>query len=182
MRLVATICCALVLIPTVARAGGPPSFPLIGDGSPCEEDPGFAKLDFWLGEWDVFEGDQLVGTNRIVKVLAGCAVEEHWTSSRGSRGQSLFYYLPATKQWKQVWVTENATRPGGIKEKSLVAEFDDGGIRFQGVITLPTGGSYLDRTTLTPRADGSVRQHIEISEDDGATWRSTFDAIYRRRE
>jgi hypothetical protein len=122
-----------------------------------------------------------VGTNRIVKVQAGCAIEEHWTGAGGSRGQSLFYYLPATQQWKQVWVTENAPRPGGIKEKSLVTEFEDGGIRFQGVIALPSGGSYLDRTTLTPLPDGSVRQLIEVSGDDGATWRSTFDAVYRRK-
>jgi hypothetical protein len=26
---------------------------------------------------------------------------------------------------------------------------------------------------------GRVRQHIEISTDDGASWRTTFDAEYR---
>lgn len=181
MRIASAICCVLLLAPALAYAADPPIFSSHRSVSPCDEDPGFAKLDFWLGEWDVFVGDELAGTNRIAKVLAGCAIEEHWTGAGGSRGQSLFYYLPATKQWKQVWVTENALRPGGVKEKSLVAELEDGGIRFQGEITLPSGESYLDRTTLTPLPDGSVRQHIEVSEDNGATWQSTFDAVYRKK-
>ena len=181
MRIASSICFALLLAPAPARPVDAPLRTPLGSISPCDEDPGFAKLDFWLGDWNVFVGNELAGTNRIVKVLAGCAIEEHWTGAGGSRGQSLFYYLPATQQWKQVWVTENALRPGGIKEKSLVAEFEDGGLRFQGLITLPSGGSYLDRTTLTPLPDGSVRQQIGVSEDDGATWRSTFDAVYRRK-
>jgi len=32
--------------------------------------------------------------------------------SRGSRGESLFYYQPATKVWKQVWVTGGAGAGG----------------------------------------------------------------------
>jgi hypothetical protein len=181
MRTVSALCFALLLVPAPALAVDAPLLAPLGSVSPCDEDPGFAKLDFWVGEWDAFEDDRLAGTNRIVKVLAGCAIEEHWTGAGGSRGQSLFYYLPASKQWKQVWVTENVLRPGGIKEKSLIAELENGGIRFLGVIALPSGGSYLDRTTLTPLPDGSVRQHIEVSEDEGTTWRSTFDAVYRRR-
>jgi hypothetical protein len=42
------------------------------------------------------------------------------------------------------------------------------------------GTTVLDRTTLTPLGGGEVRQHIEVSSDRGATWRSSFDAVYRR--
>jgi hypothetical protein len=149
---------------------------------PCERDDAFNKLDFWLGEWDVFVGDQKVGTNRIEKILSGCAVMEHWTAASGSQGKSLFYYTPATGEWTQVWVTEDTTRPGGLKVKQLVLQFDDGGLRFQGDVPLPNGGSYLDRTTLTPLEAGQVRQHIEISRDDGRTWETTFDAGYVPKE
>jgi len=42
------------------------------------------------------------------------------------------------------------------------------------------GSGYLDCTTT--RVDGdSVRQLIEVSTDAGGTWRSVFDAAYRRR-
>ena len=45
---------------------------------------------------------------------------------------------------------------------------------------LADGSSYLDRTTLSPLAGGEVRQHIEVSTDRGESWRTTFDAVYRR--
>lgn len=47
----------------------------------CEGE-GFHRLDFWLGEWVVRAGGQQVGTNRIVAILGGCAIEEHWTAWR----------------------------------------------------------------------------------------------------
>jgi hypothetical protein len=34
-------------------------------------------------------------------------------------------------------------------------------------------------TILLPIAGGAVRQHIEVSMDGGASWRTTFDAEYR---
>jgi hypothetical protein len=145
----------------------------------CEGE-GFHRLDFWQGEWVVTSGGQEVGTNRIIAVLGGCAIEEHWTASGGDEGQSLFYYLSALDEWRQVWVTEHATRPGGVKEKREVERFPDGGLRFQGEIPLESGRSYLDRTTLTPLDGDRVRQVIEISRDGGVTWRTTFDAIYER--
>jgi len=45
--------------------------------------------------------------------------------------------------------------------------------------------SRLDRQriTWTPSLDGSeVRQHWEVSSDDGATWQTAFDGHYRRRQ
>lgn len=147
----------------------------------CEGVDGFDALDFWVGEWDVRVGDQQVGTNRISKILDGCAIVEEWTDGRGGQGRSLFYHIPATGQWKQVWVTANATRPGGVKEKTLVERMADGSLRFLGEIPLPDGGSYADRTTLTPLDGDRVRQVIETSADGGQTWRVGFDAVYERR-
>jgi len=143
----------------------------------CAE-PAFAALDFWVGEWTVTVGDAEAGVNKISRVLDGCAIREEWTGAGGGSGQSLFYYLPARGVWRQVWVTGRALAPGGVKEKELVQSPTTGGLRFQGTITLPDGRSYLDRTTLTEQPEGRVRQLIEISNDGGASWRSTFDAIY----
>ena len=91
-----------------------------------------------------------MATIGVAKVLGGCAVTEEWTAADGSRGSSLFYYVVNEKQWKQVWVTDLALHPGGLKEKHLVARFADGGVRFQGEIALPDGRRILDRTTLHP--------------------------------
>lgn len=144
---------------------------------PCSSRPVFGWLDFWVGEWRVLVGDQQVGTNRISKVLDGCAITEEWTDARGGTGRSLFYVSPDTGLWRQVWVTNTALAPGGVKEKQLVARYPDGGVRLQGEIV--TGGEVvLDRTTLRPLPGGRVRQTIERSNDGGATWIAGFDAVY----
>lgn len=147
---------------------------------PCDEHEGFQRLDFWVAEWTVFAGDRRVGENRIEKILDGCAIVEHWTDPGGGQGKSLFFYNPTPDRWKQVWVTEDATRPGGLKERELVETLESGAVRFQGEIPLPGDRESLDRTTLTPDPDGSVRQVIEVSRDGGISWEVTFDARYDR--
>jgi len=149
--------------------------------SSCNDDPGFHEMDFWLGEWTVKLGNRVAGSNRIVKMLKGCAIMENWTAADGSEGKSLFYYDSNDQVWKQVWVTESAYAPGGLKEKTLVERLNGGGLRFQGEITRADGGTYLDRTTLVPNADGTVRQWIQISTDGGEMWTSVFDATYERK-
>jgi hypothetical protein len=146
----------------------------------CPADTTYAALDFWVGTWRVYVGDTMVGTNRITKVLRGCAIVEEWQDVRGSRGQSLFYVDPALGQWKQVWVTEQAQRIGGVKEKQLIDHLPGAGVRFQGELRHPDGSVVLDRTTLLPLPAGDVRQLIEVSRDGGGTWHPTFDARYRR--
>ena len=160
------------------------SAPLAAQNAPapsCASQPLFAALDFWVGDWTVWVGSQQAGTNRITKILGGCAVTEEWQATGGGEGRSLFYVPPAARHWQQVWVTGNALAPGGTKEKTqLDASLPGGAVRFQG--TIRNGDrEWLDRTTLTPQDDGTVRQHIEISVDGGATWRTTFDAVYRKR-
>lgn len=148
----------------------------------CADDARYSVLDFWVGDWEVRTADgALQGTNRIEKVLDGCAVMEHWTDAGGHQGKSWFYFNNLTGAWKQIWMTDRATALGGTKEKRLIAVFEDGGTRFQGELPLPDGGTLLDRTTLTPLADGRVRQVIEVSRDGGTSWRTTFDAFYARR-
>jgi hypothetical protein len=148
--------------------------------SRCAGDSAYAALDFWVGSWEVYVGDTLVGRNRISKILDGCAIVEQWRDARGGQGQSLFYIEPSLGQWRQVWVTDRARRPGGVKEKRLVRRFPGGAVRFQGEVGDTGGTVHLDRTTLSPLPGGEVRQLIEVSGDRGRHWRTTFDARYRR--
>ena len=75
------------------------------DAQSCSEDPSYAILDFWVGDWDVLVDAEIVGKNRIEKILAGCALLEHWTDSEGGEGKSLFYRVPGEDSWKQAWVS-----------------------------------------------------------------------------
>jgi hypothetical protein len=132
-------------------------------------------LDPWIGEWDVFVGDGKVGVDRVEKVLNGAAILEHWTDARGGEGKSFFYFMASSGRWKQVWVQAD----GVVKEKASAPV--PGGVRFEGRAMLRDGRDVPDRTTLTWLAPGRVRQHIEVSRDGGATWTTTFDATYVRR-
>ena len=171
--------CAVSIVGGLALAASAGAAANAVEPQQCAAEPALAALDFWVGEWDVCEAGRLDGHDRVAKVLGGCAVTEEWTAADGSRGSSLFYYVVNEKQWKQVWVTDLALHPGGLKEKRLVARFADGGVRFQGEIALPDGRRILDRTTLRPASGARVSQRIEISRDGGDTWTTTFDAEYR---
>ena len=174
IRIVSTLAIALLAATARAQSATPEPPPA------CDDDPTYQALDFWVGEWNVYVGDRVVGENRIEKILDGCAITERWSARDGGDGHSLFF-VDYDGHWVQVWISQWARTPGGVKEKLMVNDPPDGAVRFQGVVRHPDAGEWLDRTTLTPLEDGSVRQLIEISEDNGASWHPTFDAIYRRR-
>jgi hypothetical protein len=106
---------------------GPPFFALVGivgllcaaasHAQECRESPRMHALDFWLGQWDVSQDGQLVGTNTIEATLDGCAIFEQWRDATGGKGTSLFYYDRGAARWKQVWVTEHALAVGGTHER-----------------------------------------------------------------
>lgn len=149
---------------------------------PCIKDTLYQALNFWLGDWDVFDANNnQVGQNRIEQILNGCAVMEHWTSQGGSEGKSLFFVDTNTQKWKQVWVTQSANTPGGQKEKTLVLNEPGQKTIFQGQYQV-RGRTILDRTILTKQPDGSVKQEIQISPDQGQNWRTTFLGIYKPKK
>lgn len=74
----------------------------------------------------------------------------------------------------------DASRPGGLKRKTLIAS-GKSGVVFQGEVISDSAAPDLDRTTLTPLDGGRVRQLIEISTDAGSTRRPAFDGYCARR-
>ncbi len=132
-------------------------------------------LDFWVGKWNVYADGKLDGTDVVEKVVKGFGVIENWKDADGGTGKSLFYYMPAKKQWKQVWVTE-----AGVYKEKLSEPWKDG-IRFTGTVFLPDGREVQDRTTLTKLKGGDVRQVIEHTLD-GKSWKISYDATYKKSQ
>jgi len=152
-----------------------------GEAEPsCPEQSELHTLDFWLGDWRVMADETHVGDNSISRDLGGCVITEYWRSTAGGEGRSVFYLDPQSRRLKQLWITSRALAPGGTKEKRLIEVTADGSVVFGGRWTSDDGELVLDRTLLTPRADGSVRQRIEWSTDGGDTWHTSFDAVYYR--
>ena len=133
------------------------------------------QFDFWLGEWNVAgKNGQPAGTNRITRVLGGCALRAEWMSRGGHPGTSLNVYDAATRRWRQTWVDDRGgvlLLEGGLRDGSMVLEGErpaDSG-----------GGRVTNRIVWTPLSGGRVRQHWQSS-TDGKTWNEEFDGIYSK--
>jgi len=134
------------------------------------------QFDFWIGEWTVTTATgKLAGTSRIEPVAGGFGLLENWRGAKGSTGKSLNAYNPATKQWKQFWVGVGGTLEltGGLDARGRMV--------LTGESSTPKG-SVLNRITWTPNNDGTVRQRWEQSADNGTTWETVFNGLYRRKK
>lgn len=133
------------------------------------------QFDFWIGEWEVSGArGQRAGSNRIERILGGCALYESWTGAGPSRGHSLNAWDRGDNKWHQTWMDNTGTvlmLSGGIVNGEMVME---------GERRLPDGTNTLERITWTPNADGSVRQHWQSSRDRAMRWTTVFDGTYRR--
>jgi hypothetical protein len=133
------------------------------------------QFDFWLGEWSVTEGGKPAGSSRIQSIAGEHALLENWEGVEGSSGKSLNIYNATRHQWQQFWVDNSGgilELAGGIMGRSMV---------LANATTTRDGKAIRNRITWTPNDDGSVRQLWETSRDDGKTWQTSFDGLYRRR-
>jgi hypothetical protein len=145
---------------------------LAQDASPCAD----AKFDFWIGDWEVFSGDQLAGHNTIEPILDGCVLQESWVGASGSAGSSLNFFNPQTDRWQQFWVWRQGTT------LELEGEYSDGKMTLEGDSLDAEGNTVHNRITWHVNPDGTVRQHWQTSTGDGGEWQTAFDGLYRRRE
>jgi len=93
--------------------------------TPCIKDVHYQDFDFWLGDWDVYDGKgNLVGKNLIEKKFTNCLITESWQSSSNTPGFSMNYYNPVTKKWTQKWVSNGAVieYSGNIVDGSMILE------------------------------------------------------------
>lgn len=142
----------------------------------CEDDDRYAEFDFWVGEWTVLNarGHQ-AGSNTISRMENGCLILESWRGARGGTGTSINYWDPVAESWTQVWVSSAGAiirLTGGLQNDEMVLE---------GTFQNAAGATKPMRGTWTPQADGTVRQLIEISDDEGQTWQVWFAGDYHRK-
>ncbi|HEY2344876.1 MAG TPA: hypothetical protein VGH80_03215 [Xanthomonadaceae bacterium] len=135
------------------------------------------QFDFWIGEWEVSADGKHAGRSRIQSILGGCAILENWSGASGNEGKSLNTWNAAATRWEQYWVDGSGT------PLHLIGGIVDGRMVLSGRQSVPdpqTGRIRIDRITWTPNADGSVRQLWESSDDDGGSWTTSFDGLYRK--
>lgn len=150
---------------------------------PCNQ-PVFRQFDFWIGEWDVYNTNgKKAGDSKITLILDSCVILEEWTSANKYQGvtyagKSFNKYNTQTKQWQQTWV-DNV---GGSTE-FLKGNYADSKMVFE------TNPFPVSKDTVAVRKltfynldPSRVRQHGEITKDNGKTWVTEYDLEYRRRK
>ena len=140
----------------------------------CDGAP-YHALDFWLGDWEVKEGNEVVATSRIERISDGCAIRETYRQKDGYNGTSMTFRDPVLGKWRQTWVD---TR-GAVGEFS--GDVVDGVMKFTGETHTPEGVTVLRRMSLAPEK-GKIRQTSFASRDGGATWKPHYEIIYTPRE
>lgn len=141
---------------------------------PCNGET-FRQFDFWAGEWDVHDASgKLAGRNKVTIEEQGCVVVEHWRGAQGGTGQSLNYYDPGARRWKQRWAGLGIVleMEGGMQGEAMVME---GPAQYIG-----QQRTTLLRGTWNKLPDGRVRQQFHESDDGGKTWKPWFDGYYTR--
>jgi len=137
----------------------------------------FRQLDFWVGEWRVFQAadNAEVATSHIEHVFGDCAIKE-WFESPGApggayTGTSYSSWDRKDRKWHQMYVDNGGSvglYVGGPNGQDM--EF-----------VAPGRAGSLNKMVYRPQADGSVRQIGTNSTDGGKTWTPQYDYIYRRK-
>lgn len=145
----------------------------------CREAP-YRQFDFWIGEWAVYATgtSYQVGESRVESLYDGCALRENWTALRAGpagAGGSLNHYDAPTHTWRQTWTD------GQASWSEYKGAFENGRLQMVTHDRKRTGEAFMKRMTFTANPDGSVRQQIELSTDDGKTWAMATDLTYRRK-
>jgi hypothetical protein len=147
---------------------------------PCRQMPEAHHFDFWVGDWSVtnWTGATVAigrgSENHITSELANCIIHEHWTAASGSKGESINFWDPNRRAWRQIWMDEHQW------SLDYEGEFKDGAMRFHGWTLGPDGRRRLEKLTFFAISKDTVRQVFEQSADSGKTWQTTFDGRYVR--
>jgi hypothetical protein len=183
LRRATVFCSALLVLATSAEsqtkrkpATAPPVVPAGQKGVACAS-PAHRQFDFWLGDWDVSTPQGTpAGTNHVERILDGCALQEHWEASDGSKGTSLSSYDAVGHKWQQTYVDDTG------QVLILEGDFKDGKMVLQGEKAMGRQKVALQRISWQVVSGDKVRQRWDISQDDGKTWSVLFEGLYAKKK
>ena len=175
---------ALIQLNLIAEAGGTPYLAVLNasEFTPFETDPSFQEVlqrlrpcqskdhrafDFWLGQWQVTSPSRpgWQAMSNITLGNDGCSIHEDYRTPGGYVGTSVNFFDASKHQWHQTWI-DNQGGP-----LYLHGELQNG------AMVLSDGAN---RITWTLQSDGRVRQHWQVSNDDGKSYATSFDGYYEK--
>jgi len=178
--------CGALCVPVASAIAAPTRRPAAAPGAapnaagllaaaPCAT-PLRRSLDFWVGDWAIYEGGRRVATQRVHRAVDGCALTAEWSGSEGDRGLGVFYFDDGDRSARQLWLANQVPAPSAPMMRRLSPTYRGPGVRYE---SEPVSAARRDRLTLTPLTGGRARQVVEASADGGRTWRVVLDAEHR---
>lgn len=135
-------------------------------------------FDFWIGDWTVYNtNDQVIGTNKVVKMQNGCVLQENWeASNRTNTGTSYNFFDAKDNMWNQVWISNigYVLRLRGNIDKN-------GAMVLKSKLKQGPKGRYYDQISWSKNEDGSVTQLWQIFNEQGKIIKTSFEGIYKKR-
>ncbi|WP_421919207.1 hypothetical protein [Marinifilum sp.] len=134
------------------------------------------QFDFWIGEWDVYTGENLVGKNKVVFLQNKYLIQENWVSKNDNfSGTSYSFYNPKSNKWHQVWVDKNGNNlllKGEFRDEKMVLT--------SGLDSNMGEPNSIHRITWTKLSNEEVKQVWESTTDNGKNWTIQFEGIYKK--
>lgn len=133
-------------------------------------------LDFWLGRWNVTDGEQPSHASSVVSLELGkCLIVERWGDATGHRGENVFGYNLDAKTWSGMFA-DNDGRIHLFVHGTVTA----GKAQLSGPSRGPHGEATLDRITIVRMTANDLEQTWQQSTDGGTTWTTVFKGRYSR--
>lgn len=136
------------------------------------------QMDFFLGEWSQKTADG--------EVVANLSISRPLENSYGLATKSTNQGIVALTGmlWpdsnERVWRWTEVDGLGTVRTAVGKAN-DDGSMTFTGRDASPADPGVMIRLTFAKEADGRVKETVEVSEDEGKTWRTYHSEAYVRK-
>jgi hypothetical protein len=135
----------------------------------------YHRLDFWIGDWDVFDVDKPEVKSahvRVDSILDGCVLHEQYEDPTGAKGESFSVYDATRRVWHQTWVTNHG------RLLTIEGNFDGGQMVMEGA-DRTTDGKERRVRGIWKAVPGGVRETAVTSLDGGKTWQPWVDLMFR---
>ncbi|NND59249.1 MAG: hypothetical protein HKN49_03195 [Gammaproteobacteria bacterium] len=136
------------------------------------------QLDFLAGDWILYDTDgQRVGVSRIVAQVPGTMLYEVRTLD-GKQPQSLWLEnAERNGGWTQLFVGP----AGQTRQFPLQSAPGEWPLVMGADVVLRSGQSVAFRMTISKESDDTSRRVLEMTANQGESWRTIFDYNYRRQ-
>ena len=134
------------------------------------------QLDFWLGNWEVRWGEDQRGSNHVLRILDGKAIQENFSGSPAMEflGMSISVYTRHGK-WQQTWADSQGSYwhfTGEVTPDTFIFATED----------VINGEPVLLRMVFFNIEDDALDWRWERSTDGGETWTVTWQLKYFRQD